>query len=445
MAEPADYTIVGAGLAGSLMALMLGREGHSVEVYERRPDPRLAGAEGGRSINLAISARGLHALDQVGLKDEILEMAVPMKGRMIHDPSGHLTFQPYGTKNQAINSVSRAGLNVLLLNAASRHPGIRFNFGHRLVDLDVENGNLEFQSAGGTTSTVSANTIIGADGAFSAVRTQMQKQEQFDYSQSYLTHGYKELYIPPAPDGGFLMESNALHIWPRGGFMMIALPNQDGSFTCTLFWPREMSPGKGEIGFSAMTTPQEVTRFFEHTYPDAVPLMPTLSHDFFANPVGSLVTVKCFPWRVKDRAVLLGDAAHAIVPFYGQGANAAFEDCVRLAECLAEHRTQRSVAFIQFQRSRKPHADAIADLALANFVEMRDRVASPLFLFKKKIEKLLHAAFPRSFIPLYTMVSFTTIPYADAVARAARQDRALRWAGGLLLLALVLLLVLLLR
>jgi kynurenine 3-monooxygenase len=440
MPEPADFTIVGAGLAGSLMALMLGREGHEVKVFERRPDPRQAGAEAGRSINLAISARGLHALDQVGLKDQVLASAVPMKGRMIHDPAGHLTFQPYGTKDQAINSVSRAGLNVLLLNAASRHPGIRFTFGQRLMEVDFEKGMLEFQGSGGSSSIIEAGTIVGADGAFSAIRTQMQKRDRFNYDQSYLAHGYKELYIPPAPGGGFLMEPNALHIWPRGGFMMIALPNQDGSFTCTLFWAFE-----GGNSFANLRTPDQVLQFFTETYPDAVPLMPTLAHDFFANPTSSLVTVRCSPWQVGDRAVLVGDAAHAIVPFYGQGANAAFEDCVVLAERLKANPANRRAAFEEYERTRKPNADAISALALSNFIEMRDRVASPLFLFKKKIEKLLHALFPRWFIPLYTMVSFTTIPYAEAVARAARQDRALRWAAGLLLLALLLLLVRLLR
>lgn len=428
--KPADFTVVGAGLAGSLMALMLAREGQGVELYERRADPRVAGADAGRSINLAISARGLHALDQVGLKDEILAMAVPMRGRMIHDTTGHLTFQPYGTRNQAINSVSRAGLNIALLNAASGLRQVRMHFGLRCTDLDLEGEQLEFTSAEGAVSRVYAtDTIIGTDGAFSAIRSQMQKRELFDYSQSYLAHGYKELYIPPKPGGGFQMEPNALHIWPRGGFMMIALPNQDGSFTCTLFWPFE-----GPNSFANLRAPEDVLRFFQETYPDAVPLMPTLAQDFFANPTGSLVTVRCSPWHIKEKVVLLGDAAHAIVPFYGQGANAAFEDCVRLAECLRGCERNWEKAFAAFEQSRKPNADAIADLALANFVEMRDRVASPLFRFKKKVEKLLHALFPSSFIPLYTMISFTTIPYAEAVEKAARQDRALKWGGGIVVL-----------
>jgi kynurenine 3-monooxygenase len=431
--KPAEFTVVGAGLAGSLMALMLGREGQGVELYERRADPRVAGADVGRSINLAISARGLHALDQVGLKDAILAMAVPMRGRMIHDATGHLTFQAYGTGDQAINSVSRAGLNIALLNAAGRLQQIRMHFGLRCTDIDLERGQLEFTAPDGAVSRVDAgDTIIGADGAFSAIRTQMQKRELFDYSQSYLAHGYKELYIPPKPGGGFQMEPHALHIWPRGGFMMIALPNQDGSFTCTLFWPFE-----GPNSFANLRSPEDVLRFFRETYPDAVPLMPTLAQDFFANPTGSLVTVRCSPWHIKEKVVLLGDAAHAIVPFYGQGANAAFEDCVVLAERLKANPHHRLAAFEQYDRTRKPNADAISALALANFIEMRDRVASPLFRFKKKVEKLLHALFPHSFIPLYTMVSFTTIPYAEAVEKAARQDTVLRWGAGILVLLLV--------
>ena len=437
MSERPDFSVVGAGLAGSLMAILLGRAGHRVQVFERRQDPRTAGAEGGRSINLAISTRGLHALEQVGLKDEVLANAVPMRGRMIHSPTGELTFQPYGTAGQAINSVSRAGLNLLLLEAAERQAHLRIAFGHRLEAIDFDQGSLEFTTRAGDTRQVPAGTIIGADGAFSAVRGQLQIRDRFSYSQNYLAHGYKELYIPPGANGSFSMEPNALHIWPRGGYMMIALPNQDGSFTCTLFWPFE-----GPNSFAAIRTEDDLFRFFQSTYPDAIPLMPTLAHDFFANPTSSLVTVRCAPWHLDDKAVLLGDAAHAIVPFYGQGANAAFEDCVVLDECLRSSAADRSKAFAAFEERRKVHADAIADLALGNFVEMRDHVASSGFLFKKKVEKILHRLMPATFVPLYTMVSFSRIPYADAVARAARQDRALRWLGGLGFVVVIVLLAL---
>lgn len=434
--ERPDFTVVGAGLAGSLMATFLGRAGHRVQVYERRQDPRRAGAEAGRSINLAISERGLHALGQVGLKEPVLATAVPMRGRMIHPATGGLAFQPYGTEGQAINSVSRAGLNLLLLEAAERQTRRAIGFDHRLTSINFERDSLEFTTRAGETRMAPAGTIIGTDGAFSAVRGQLQVRDRFSYSQSYLAHGYKELYIPPGPGGGFQMEPNALHIWPRGAYMMIALPNQDGSFTCTLFWPFE-----GPTSFAAITTETDLHRFFEATYPDAVPLMPTLAHDFFANPTSSLVTVRCSPWHLDAKAVLIGDAAHAIVPFYGQGANAAFEDCVVLDECLRSA-PDRATAFATFQVRRKVHADAIADLALANFVEMRDHVASPRFLLKKKVEKVLHRLVPNRFVPLYTMVSFSRIPYADAVARAARQDQVLRWLGGLALAMGVLLLLL---
>jgi kynurenine 3-monooxygenase len=434
--EQQDFSVIGAGLAGSLMAIFLGRAGHRVRLYERRADPRTAGAEGGRSINLAISTRGLHALEQVGLKDKVLSGAVPMRGRMIHSAAGELAFQPYGTEGQAINSVSRAGLNHLLLDAAEEQAHLKVMFNHRLARIDFDQEKLEFISPGDPV-TAAAGTIIGADGAFSAVRGQLQFRDRFSYSQDYLAHGYKELYIPPGPGGGFQMEPNALHIWPRGSFMMIALPNQDGSFTCTLFWPFE-----GATGFAAIQSESDLLRFFRATYPDAVPLMPTLAHDYFTNPTSSLVTVRCSPWHVGGKAVLLGDAAHAIVPFYGQGANAAFEDCVTLDDCLRATPDDRGRAFATFEERRKVHADAIADLALANFVEMRDHVASARFLFQKKVEKMLHRWFPQRFMPLYTMVSFSRIPYADAVTRAAKQDRALRLAGGLILAVAVILLAL---
>lgn len=434
--ERPDFSVVGAGLAGSLMAILLGRAGHRVHVLERRLDPRRAGAEAGRSINLAISTRGLHALEQVGLKEEVLANAVPMRGRMIHSPTGELAFQPYGTAGQAINSVSRAGLNMLLLETAERQASLTIDFDRRLESIDFDKGTLAMSARSGEAVSLPAGTVIGTDGAFSAVRGQLQIRDRFSYSQNYLAHGYKELYIPPGPGGSFAMEPNALHIWPRGGYMMIALPNQDGSFTCTLFWAFA-----GSNSFAAIRTEADLLRFFQGTYPDAVPLMPTLAHDFFANPTSSLVTVRCSPWHLGDKAVLIGDAAHAIVPFYGQGANAAFEDCVVLDECLRSLPGDRERAFATFEERRKVHANAIADLALANFIEMRDHVASPRFLFKKKVEKILHRLMPRSFVPLYTMISFSRTPYADAVARAARQDRMLKAAAMLTALAAIILLV----
>ena len=429
-----SITIVGAGLGGALMAVFLGRSGHRVRVYERRPDPRRGPGERGRSINLAISTRGLAALERVGLDKKLLEVAIPMRGRMVHALDGGLTFQPYGHEaHHVINSVSRAGLNRLLVETAESMPNVEVHFGRRCVDVDLQNARGTFADIDtGATTTVPADLLIGADGAFSEVRLAMQKTDRFEYSQSFLHHGYKELSIPPADGGGFRMERNALHIWPRGGFMMIALPNVDGSYTCTCFWPY-----RGENSFAALATRDEVRSYFAATFPDAVPLMPTLEDDFLVNAVGSLVTVRCAPWRFGDRAALLGDAAHAVVPFYGQGANAAFEDCIVLDECLREFADDTAEALAAYERRRKPHADALADLAIENFFEMRDKTASQAFLLGKRVEKLLAKLLPGRFVPLYYMVTFSRTPYADAVRRARAQWRAVALAFGLVLVTVL--------
>jgi kynurenine 3-monooxygenase len=416
-----SITIVGAGLGGSLMAVYLGRAGHKVTVYERRPDPRKGAAARGRSINLAISTRGLAALERCGLDRKLLDVAIPMRGRMVHPIEGELTFQPYGHQaHHVINSVSRAGLNRLLVEAAEAMPNVEVRFGQRCMDVDLAHGLCAFVDAeSGATTSAAADLVVAGDGAFSEVRLALMKTDRFEYSQSYLKYGYKELTIPAGEAGAFRMEKNALHIWPRGGFMMIALPNVDGSYTCTCFWPND-----GENSFAALTTREEIRSYFMRVFPDAVPLMPTLEEDFLLNPVGSLVTVRCAPWHYRDKAVLLGDAAHAIVPFYGQGANAAFEDCIVLDECLQEFGGDWLHALSVYESRRKEHADAVADLALANFVEMRDKTASKTFLFGKKVEKALAKLLPGTFVPLYYMVSFSRTPYADAVRRAAAQWRA---------------------
>jgi len=429
-----SITIVGAGLGGALMAVFLGRAGHRVKVYDRRPDPRKGGAGRGRSINLAISTRGLAALERVGLEKKLLEVAVPMRGRMVHAVDGGLTFQPYGHEaHHVIHSVSRAGLNRLLVETAEAMQNVEVRFGQRCVDVDLENAVGLFSDIDtSVTSSVAADLLIGADGAFSEVRLAMQKTDRFDYTQSYLQHGYKELTIPAADGGGFRMEQNALHIWPRGGFMMIALPNLDGSYTCTCFWPFS-----GDNSFSALATREEVRSYFSRMFPDAVPLMPALEEEFLLNAVSSLVTVRCAPWRFKDRVALLGDAAHAVVPFYGQGANAAFEDCIVLDECLREFSGDVAEALATYERRRKRHADALADLAIGNFLEMRDKTASRTFLFGKKVEKVLAKLFAGRFVPLYYMVSFSRTPYADAVHRARAQWRAVFAAAGLALFFLL--------
>src|SRR5262245_4026599 len=435
MPDETPVTIVGSGLAGTLLACMLGKTGRHVELYEKRPDPRLHGQEAGRSINLALSVRGLHALREVGLAEEVVKSSILMRGRMIHARDGSLAFQPYGKDDsEALHSVSRAGLNLTLVDAAAQHPNVHMNFAHRCSGLDLQTGELEFvDTLKDATVRVPSEFVIGADGAFSTVRSQMLKLDRFDYSQEYLTHGYKELTIPAGSDGSFRIEKHALHIWPRGSFMMIALPNLDGSFTCTLFWPFE-----GPNSFAALKSESDVLVYFRDQFPDAVPLIPTLARDFLSNPTGSLVTVRCRPWSVGDRVVLVGDACHAVVPFLGQGMNAAFEDCTVLCECLQSFGDRRQ-ALDEYAALRKKHVDALADMCVDNFIEMRDKVGSWLFRLRKRWAILLNSLFPRWYVPLYTMIEFTRIPYADARRRARRQDWIVRGAAALAGIILLLL------
>jgi kynurenine 3-monooxygenase len=436
------FVLIGSGLAGGMMAAFLGRRGHEVDLYERRADPHAGNLVGGRSINLALSTRGIHALEQLGVADEVMQHAIPMRGRMIHETSGALHFAPYDADpNKCINSIGRGALNTVTIDAAKRYPNVRVHFNHRCTGIDVETAVAHLMHTE-TSQLVEARSeaIIGVDGAFSAVRRAMQRLDRFEFSQSYLAHGYKELTIPPAADGTWRMEKHALHIWPRRSFMMIALPNPDGSFTCTLFWEFE-----GARSFASMRSDDDVRRFFEEEFPDAVPLMPDLLEDFRANPTGSLVTIRCAPWYHRDKVALLGDAAHAVVPFYGQGMNAAFEDCVVLDECLAEFPTNRERAFAEYFARRKKNADALADLAVQNFIEMRDKTASRVFRAKKKLDHALEAALPGQYLPLYTMVSFTRIPYAEAAQQARRQDRIVYLVMAVLAAVVLALIVALLR
>jgi kynurenine 3-monooxygenase len=402
-----SITLAGAGLVGSLMSVFLARRGFQVEVLERRPDMRRETVEAGRSINLAISARGLYALRQVGLEEEARRHAIPMRGRMIHPLSGELTLQPYGKDDsQHINSISRAWLNQYLMTHAERTGKVRIRFKQRIQHVDFDSGSLTvLDEASGSTREERATVLLGADGSGSAVRQEMARRPGYASTQDLLSHGYKELTIPPGPGGSFRMEKHALHIWPRGSFMLIALPNEDGSFTCTLFLPFE-----GPVSFATLDSPSKLTAFFQERFPDAVPLIPALTHDFFHNPTGSMVTVKSAPWHVGGRAAVLGDAAHAIVPFFGQGMNCGFEDCGVLDGLLARH-ARWEEAFAEFSRLRKPQADAIADMAVENFIEMRDSTASPRFLLEKQVEKVLLNAFPGQFLSRYTLVSFSRVPY----------------------------------
>ena len=407
---------MGAGLVGSLLSIYLAKRGYKVTVYERRMDMRHHLIEGGRSINLALSNRGIAALHGVGLGELLKQNAIPMHGRMMHSEKGELNFQPYGKTGEYINSVSRGGLNMVLITEAERH-GVEFFFEHRCLQVDFAKTEITVQQ----NSTIRHKTydvIIGADGAFSAVRASMQITDRFEYSQHYIEHGYKELRIPPGADGKHLLDPNALHIWPRESFMLIALPNPDATFTCTLFLPVE-----GSVSFSQLDKPEAIQEFFEKKFPDVVPLMPTLQEDFRDNAMASLVTVRCFPWS-RNKTLLIGDAAHAIVPFFGQGMNAGFEDCLVLNRLLDEYQDSWKRVLPRFQELRKPDADAIAQLALDNFVEMRDLVADADFLLRKKIEAKLHELFPTRWIPLYSMVTFhEDIRYSEAMSAGQKQKK----------------------
>lgn len=422
-AEP--LTLVGAGPVGSLLATFLARRGQAIRLYERRPDLRrlsrdAAGQAGasGRSINLAVSVRGLHALRQIGLEEEVLKRAIPMRGRMMHGVDGKLTFQRYGRDDsECINSVSRGELNQLLLTAAERTGAVEIFFEHRAVDADLERGDVVFEN-GGSRHRVSAPAVIGTDGSASVIRAKLLEHARQDCRQDYLSHGYKELVIAPGPAGSFRLEKNALHIWPRGNFMLIALPNQDGSFTCTLFLPME-----GALSFASLQTEAQVRAFFEKQFADALPLIEDLEKSFFANPTGQMVTVKCEPWHFEERALLLGDAAHAIVPFFGQGMNCGFEDCTVLGEFLDGSRSDK--AFATFSRARKPDADAIADMAVENFVEMSAKVADPRFLLEKAVERVLMEKFPGEYISRYSLVTFSRESYRFAYEMGSIQAEVL--------------------
>lgn len=419
--------IVGAGLTGSLLACFLARRGLEVTLYERRPDPRAGQAERGRSINLAISERGLDALRKIGLVEQVMADALPMKGRMIHPVDGPLDFQQYSADGErAINSISRGALNNALLSAAAAAPGVSVVFEHRLVELDSAGGRMVFATPSGKVA-AEADVVLGADGAGSAVREQMLAEGIVAEDVDFLDYGYKELSIPAA-GGDFALDPGALHIWPRGTSMMIALPNPDKSFTCTLFWPAG--------SFDALTDAAGIEAHFREHYPDLLPLAPDLVGDYLNNPVGVLGTVHALPWQAHGRTALIGDAAHAIVPFYGQGANCAFEDVVELDRCLGDTGGSWARALPLFEARRRENTEAIADMALANFVEMRDKVASPVFRLTKRVEHALERAFPGRYVSRYELVSFSTTPYAEVRQRVRRQHQVLgigvAFAAGLI-------------
>ena len=456
-----NVVIIGAGLAGSLLAIYLAKRGISVEVHEARGDMRKDAIVAGRSINLALSDRGIAALREVGMDEYMLVEVVPMYGRMIHSISGGTKLLPYsGRKGEYINSVSRAGLNIALINEADKYDSVKFHFNERCIDYDCRSGEMTFESG----LTLTAETVIATDGAGSAVRQAMERQlPDFEGRSIFLEHGYKELHIPaaqasdiqpPATAGGsdkFLLEPNALHIWPRHQFMMIALPNFDGSFTCTLFLANRSIPtavavgltqptstsrtthndqppataAGTDIGFDELTDSASLLDFFHREFPDAVRLMPTLTDDFFDNPTGELGTVRCWPWNVGGKALLLGDSAHAMVPFYGQGMNCAFEDVRVLDSLLEKHGTAWSTVYHEYGQLRKINTDAIQDMAEENFYEMRDATADPVFQRKRELETRLEQTYP-DYFSKYSMVTFREdLPYSVAKERGNAQDRLL--------------------
>lgn len=431
--------IAGGGLAGSLLALRLAQRGHQVDVYERRPDPRLRRGEEGRSINLGLSKRGIAALTEVGLRDEVLSLAVPMEGRVIHGPDGHTRFQPYGKNRQEVlHSIDRNELNELLLDRAEAHPSVKLHFEHRCVSVDNAKRELVIENATDR-FTVTADFFVGADGAFSRVREEMQRGQRANFHKEFLEWGYKELNLPARPDGSSQLRLHALHVWPRGHCLIVSHANRNGSHTLTLFLPFE-----GPDSFEQLRRPADVEALFAKYFPDLVPLLPELLEQWQTHPVGSLVTTRTSPWHLGDWIVLVGDACHAVYPFYGQGMNSAFEDCSALARALEAH-PSREAAFRAYEAARRPHTDTLAQLSKENFIELRQRVQSPLFVLRKRMDVWLNRLAPSTWLPLYTMIAHTTIPYGDALVRARRQDRLLLSAAGagvaaaLVLLARVLL------
>ncbi len=415
-------TIVGAGLVGSLWALFLSKAGFKVRVFERRPDIRKADISAGKSINLALSDRGWRALEIVGVADRVRKMAIPMYGRIMHDLQGNLSYQPYGQDGQAIYSISRGGLNALMMDLAEEEGEVSIFYNERCYDVDALRGICYFiNQTSGEHSEIKSDLIFGADGAFSAVRyAELQKQSGFNYSQHYIEDGYREILLPANSDGSHKLEKNALHIWPRGRFMLIALPNEDGSFTCTLFMPH-----RGEQSFEQLSDTEAVNSFFEKTFPDFYELMPEVGAHWSNHPLSSLALIRCYPWSF-HRVALMGDAAHATVPFYGQGMNCGFEDCTIMWNFMQQFPEDWRRIFEAYQKDRKPNTDAMQDLSLHNYHVMRDFVADPDFLLQKKLERRIQELYPKKYMPLYSMVSFSHMPYAQAKEIGMKRDAEIK-------------------
>ncbi|WP_190811613.1 NAD(P)/FAD-dependent oxidoreductase [Flagellimonas sp. S3867] len=417
---PKNIAIIGSGLVGSLLAIYLRKRGHLVTVFDRRPDIRTIEFSG-RSINLAMSNRGWRALREVGLEDSIKEIAIPLEKRAMHVNEKPVYFQKYGKDGEAIWSISRGVLNRRMIDLAEK-AGAKFQFNEKVWDINLPGARLYTgESEKSEWKEYQYDLIFGCDGAFSRVRHKMQRRSRFDYSQSFIDVGYKELTIPPNVDGSHKLEKNSFHIWPRGRFMLIAMPNIDGSFTCTLFLPFE-----GTVSFESITTKKEAETFFKTYFPNVRKEIENLTKDFFNNPTSAMVTMKCYPWTYWDKVALVGDSAHAIVPFYGQGMNAGFEDIFALNELMGTHGDNWETIFSEYQKQRKPNADAIAELSYRNFVEMSSKTADQEFLLQKKIEKKFAKKYPDKWIPVYSRVTFSDRPYAEALAIGDMQERIMQ-------------------
>ncbi len=413
-----DITIVGAGLVGSLCSLYMTNRGHNVRIFEKRKDLRSEIISAGKSINLALSKRGWTALKKVGVEEEVMKISIPMYKRIMHDVKGNLSEQAYGNPGQAIYSVSRAELNALMMELAEKK-GAKLEFNQLCEDVDFSNSTTTFKNTvTNEVKTIDSDIVIGADGAISEVRNKMIEKLKHSFNLNKIEHSYKELLIPAGENGTHLIDKNALHIWPRGEFMLIALANLDGSFTCTLF-----APTAGENSFEGLNSKEEVETYFGDIFPDFITLVPNLYQQWNENPTSSLGIVRTYPWHIEDKAILVGDAAHATVPFYGQGMNAGFEDCRILDELLDKHGDDLESCFKEYSEVRKPNGDGVQDLSMQNFIVMRDSTANPQFLLQKQIEKKFANLYPDKWIPLYSMVSFTNISYADAWDIGMKQEK----------------------
>ena len=414
-----NVVIVGAGLVGSLWAVYLSKAGYKVTIYERRSDIRKAEISAGKSINLALSVRGWTALDAVGVGDEIRKIAIPMHGRVMHDLEGNLTYQPYGKEGEAIYSVSRGKVNAAMMDIAEKYGKATIHYNHECQNVDLKNGIAFLKnSLTGEKIEVKADLIFAVDGAFSAVRfNSMQKLNRFNYSQNYIADGYRELLLPANEDGSYKLDKNALHIWPRGRFMMIALANEDGSFTCTLFMPHEGD----KFAFDKLNSPEAVNTFFKTVFPDFYEMVPNVAEAWENHPLSNLAIIRCSPWT-NGKVALMGDAAHATVPFYGQGMNAGFEDCTVLSNLMKKHNENWEAIFEEYSRERKPDGDALQDLSLDNYYVMRDYVSDPEFLLRKKIEAKFSELYPKSWLPLYSQVTFSNIRYSVAYQQGKKQS-----------------------